>query len=201
MIVKKQIAEEKLGKDLKGRARDYYVLSESGKKNLGGPYPSIKAAKNRLRQVEYFKRNPEQMEFYLEPGTYSMDEVMDMIDEIRDADELVDLADWYRWNRRQVMSFVVARQIDEEVAQQAWNMGLPCDPNDVDACLDRLIEYFPSRSTRWFPIVMVGDGRFDLLGPEDGYLNAIEALNEYPGVTVVSDNAVAKKVRRLRRAA
>jgi len=201
MIVKKKVAEKKLGKELKGREREYYVLSESGEKNLGGPYSSIKAAKNRLRQVEYFKRNPEQMEFYLEPGTYSMSEIMDMIDEVRETNELQDLADWYRWNRRQMMSFIVARQIDEEVVERAFILGLPCNPNDADECLDRLIEYFPSRPTRWFPIVMIGDGKFDLLGPEEGFSNAIEALNEYPGVTVISDNAVAKKVRQLRRAA
>jgi hypothetical protein len=32
----------------------YYVISESGK-NLGGPYTQ-KGAKDRLRQVEYFKQ-------------------------------------------------------------------------------------------------------------------------------------------------
>jgi hypothetical protein len=33
----------------------YKVLSEKGK-NLGGPYKTKKEAKNRLKQVEYFKR-------------------------------------------------------------------------------------------------------------------------------------------------
>lgn len=59
MIVTKPIAETLLGKSLKGRARDYYVLSEAGTKNLGGPYANLSQAKARLRQVEYFKHNPE----------------------------------------------------------------------------------------------------------------------------------------------
>jgi hypothetical protein len=33
----------------------YHVLSEAGK-NLGGPYKSIEAAKDRLFQVEMFKK-------------------------------------------------------------------------------------------------------------------------------------------------
>jgi hypothetical protein len=33
----------------------YKVLSENGKKNLGGPYKTKEEAKKRLRQVEYFK--------------------------------------------------------------------------------------------------------------------------------------------------
>jgi hypothetical protein len=33
----------------------YKVLSEDGKKNLGGPYKSKAAAQKRLRQVEFFK--------------------------------------------------------------------------------------------------------------------------------------------------
>jgi hypothetical protein len=33
----------------------YKVLSEDGKKNLGGPYKSKAEAEKRLRQVEYFK--------------------------------------------------------------------------------------------------------------------------------------------------
>jgi hypothetical protein len=33
----------------------YKVLSEDGKKNLGGPYKTKKEAEKRLRQVEYFK--------------------------------------------------------------------------------------------------------------------------------------------------
>lgn len=35
----------------------YKVLSENGKKNLGGPYKSKEEAEKRLRQVEFFKRN------------------------------------------------------------------------------------------------------------------------------------------------
>jgi hypothetical protein len=31
------------------------VLSENGKKNLGGPYKTKKEAKKRLRQAEFFK--------------------------------------------------------------------------------------------------------------------------------------------------
>jgi len=34
----------------------YQVLSSKGK-NLGGPYRTLEAAKKRLRQVEFFKRN------------------------------------------------------------------------------------------------------------------------------------------------
>lgn len=34
----------------------YRVLSEDGKKNLGGPYKTKAEAEKRLRQVEYFKR-------------------------------------------------------------------------------------------------------------------------------------------------
>jgi hypothetical protein len=33
----------------------YKVLSEKGKKNLGGPYKTKKEAEKRLQQVEYFK--------------------------------------------------------------------------------------------------------------------------------------------------
>jgi hypothetical protein len=33
----------------------YKVLSEDGKKNLGGPYKTKAEAQKRLRQVEYFK--------------------------------------------------------------------------------------------------------------------------------------------------
>ena len=33
----------------------YKVVSENGKKNLGGPYKSKAAAEKRLRQVEFFK--------------------------------------------------------------------------------------------------------------------------------------------------
>jgi hypothetical protein len=34
----------------------YKVLSENGKKNLGGPYKTEKEAEKRLRQVEFFER-------------------------------------------------------------------------------------------------------------------------------------------------
>ena len=33
----------------------YYVVSESSKRNLGGPYKTRAEAEKRLRQVEYFK--------------------------------------------------------------------------------------------------------------------------------------------------
>jgi hypothetical protein len=33
----------------------YKVLSENGKKNLGGPYKTRAEAQKRLRQVEFFK--------------------------------------------------------------------------------------------------------------------------------------------------
>ena len=33
----------------------YKVVSEDGKKNLGGPYKTRQQAVKRLRQVEYFK--------------------------------------------------------------------------------------------------------------------------------------------------
>jgi hypothetical protein len=35
--------------------KGYKVVSEDGKKNLGGPYKSKAAAQKRLRQVEFFK--------------------------------------------------------------------------------------------------------------------------------------------------
>jgi hypothetical protein len=35
----------------------YKVLSENGRKNLGGPYGTKAEAQKRLRQVEYFKHN------------------------------------------------------------------------------------------------------------------------------------------------
>lgn len=54
IVVRKPEAEKLLRKGLRGRKTDYYVLSEP--KNLGGPYSSMKKAKQRLRQVEYFKR-------------------------------------------------------------------------------------------------------------------------------------------------
>jgi len=33
----------------------YKVVSEKSEKNLGGPYKTLKEAKKRLRQVEFFK--------------------------------------------------------------------------------------------------------------------------------------------------
>jgi hypothetical protein len=66
VIASRKTAEGFLGKSLKslgdidpkmkGRV-SYYVLSADGGKNLGGPYTKSEA-KVRLRQVEYFKRNP-----------------------------------------------------------------------------------------------------------------------------------------------
>lgn len=35
----------------------YKVVSENGKKNLGGPYKTKAAAEKRLRQVEFFKHH------------------------------------------------------------------------------------------------------------------------------------------------
>jgi len=35
----------------------YYVKSEDGSKNLGGPYRTHEAAVKRLQQVEYFKHH------------------------------------------------------------------------------------------------------------------------------------------------
>jgi hypothetical protein len=40
---------------IKKVAGGYKVVSESGKKNLGGPYKTKKEAEKRLRQVEFFK--------------------------------------------------------------------------------------------------------------------------------------------------
>jgi len=40
---------------IKKVARGYKVLSENGKKNLGGPYKTKKEAEKRLKQVEFFK--------------------------------------------------------------------------------------------------------------------------------------------------
>lgn len=37
------------------RKGGYYVVSESGHKNLGGPYKSRAQAVHRLKQVEWFK--------------------------------------------------------------------------------------------------------------------------------------------------
>lgn len=61
MIVSRKSAEGFLGKKLEGLGggkRSYYVLSSDGTKNLGGPHTK-EGAKQRLREVEYFKRNPE----------------------------------------------------------------------------------------------------------------------------------------------
>jgi hypothetical protein len=41
---------------IKKVAGGYKVLSENGKKNLGGPYKTKKEAEKRLKQVEFFKR-------------------------------------------------------------------------------------------------------------------------------------------------
>ena len=38
------------------RKDGYFVISEKGKKKLGGPYKKRKDAELRLQQVEYFKR-------------------------------------------------------------------------------------------------------------------------------------------------
>jgi hypothetical protein len=43
------------GPMIKKVAGGYKVLSENGKKNLGGPYKTKKEAEKRLRQVEFFK--------------------------------------------------------------------------------------------------------------------------------------------------
>jgi hypothetical protein len=40
---------------IKKVAGGYKVVSENGKKNLGGPYKTKKEAEKRLRAVEYFK--------------------------------------------------------------------------------------------------------------------------------------------------
>ena len=59
MIVLRPEAEKRLGKKLKGKKTEYYLLSTLGTRNLGGPY-SLKEAEGRERQVQYFKhkRNP-----------------------------------------------------------------------------------------------------------------------------------------------
>jgi len=55
MIVKKEKAERLLGRQLRGRKSQFYVLSEKQPhKNLGGPY-NYRDAFCRLQQVEYFK--------------------------------------------------------------------------------------------------------------------------------------------------
>jgi hypothetical protein len=38
------------------RGTGYHVVSEDGKKSLGGPYKTRAEAEKRLRQVEYFKK-------------------------------------------------------------------------------------------------------------------------------------------------
>ncbi len=38
------------------RKAGYFVLSEKTRRNLGGPYKKREDAVNRLRQVEFFKR-------------------------------------------------------------------------------------------------------------------------------------------------
>jgi hypothetical protein len=40
---------------IKKTSGGYRVLSENGKKNLGGPYKTKAQAEKRLRQVEFFK--------------------------------------------------------------------------------------------------------------------------------------------------
>jgi hypothetical protein len=40
---------------IKKTSGGYKVVSESGKKNLGGPYKTKAEAQKRLRQVEFFK--------------------------------------------------------------------------------------------------------------------------------------------------
>jgi hypothetical protein len=40
---------------IKKVAGGYKVVSENGKKNLGGPYKTKAEAQKRLKQVEYFK--------------------------------------------------------------------------------------------------------------------------------------------------
>jgi hypothetical protein len=50
----KSAKEAEMIKKVKG---GYKVLSENGKKNLGGPYKTKGEAEKRLRQVEYFKRS------------------------------------------------------------------------------------------------------------------------------------------------
>ena len=44
------------------RNGEYFVVSEDGKRNLGGPYDSREQAVKRLRQVEFFK-NKESLVF------------------------------------------------------------------------------------------------------------------------------------------
>lgn len=39
---------------IKKKSDGYHVLSSKGR-NLGGPYATLEEAKNRLRQIEFFK--------------------------------------------------------------------------------------------------------------------------------------------------
>lgn len=75
MIVSKSSAESFLNKRLKGLGggkRSYYVLSEDGTRNLGGPYTKDQA-KKRLGQVEYFKHeNPLRKSLYIYPNEASV---------------------------------------------------------------------------------------------------------------------------------
>lgn len=50
------LLEDLLTEVIKKKSDGWYVLSKKGK-NLGGPYSSEKKAKERLKQVEYFKHN------------------------------------------------------------------------------------------------------------------------------------------------
>lgn len=61
MIVQKPEAERKLGKKLKGRKTDWFLLSTAGTRRLGGPYRARADAETRERQVQFFKQkqNPE----------------------------------------------------------------------------------------------------------------------------------------------
>lgn len=59
MIVRKPEAEKQLGKKLKGRKTDWFLLSSAGTRKLGGPYRAREDAVARERQVQFFKhRNP-----------------------------------------------------------------------------------------------------------------------------------------------
>lgn len=40
---------------IKKEGDKYYVKSEDGSKNLGGPYATKEEAEKRLREIEYFK--------------------------------------------------------------------------------------------------------------------------------------------------
>jgi len=75
VIVRKKEAERRLGRQLAGRARDWYLLSKDGTKNLGGPYPSKARALQREKEVQYFKRvapNPAQGRVSWTPSTFEM---------------------------------------------------------------------------------------------------------------------------------